>query len=189
MISYRVSNAWKPVNKIFTKKDGTWKDVIQVYTKVSGTWKSLWTYKWTTGAWSECSPSCGSGTQTRTVVCTKQNGTSSSTVNDSLCTKFVSAKPSTSQTCTNGPCVEPDCRYSIIGGSPTYLYQTYDVPKDQSLSYTQFTWNGKQVGMCTPKCSEVYADGYKYTVGDYQDGDDWDINGYYYWGTVCRTPV
>lgn len=182
MISHRVSNAWKPVNNIHTKNNGTWKSVIQVYTKVNGTWKSLWAYKWTTGAWSNCSATCGNGTQTRTVVCTKQNGTSSVTVNDSLCTKFVGAKPSTSQTCTNGPCTE--CKHDS-----KHSYTTYSAPQDQSLSYTRFTWNGTEVGFCTPACTTVYKDGYKYSTGGQVGTDGFNMSGFSSWGNICRTPV
>ncbi len=52
------------------------------------------TYSWTSGSWSTCSQTCGSGSQTRSVTCQRSDGT---TVASSSCD--AGSTPSTSQTC------------------------------------------------------------------------------------------
>ncbi|MDD2745378.1 MAG: prepilin-type N-terminal cleavage/methylation domain-containing protein [Candidatus Gracilibacteria bacterium] len=57
------------------------------------------TYGWVfQGTWGSCSTSCGGGTQTRTVVCKNNSGT---TVADSFCTEM---KPTVSQSCNTQTC-------------------------------------------------------------------------------------
>jgi hypothetical protein len=52
-------------------------------------------YYWLMGAWGGCSNGCGTGTQTRTVVCKNKTGT---TVSDTYCSS-AGSKPPTSQPC------------------------------------------------------------------------------------------
>ena len=59
---------------------------------------------WSTGGWSACDNTCGSGYQSRTVECVGPNGG----VNESYCT---SAKPDVSQTCTGST----SCSWSVGG--------------------------------------------------------------------------
>ncbi|MGN5048576.1 thrombospondin type-1 domain-containing protein [Aeromonas sp. 23P] len=66
-------------------------------------------YYWLMGAWGGCSNGCGTGTQTRTVVCKAKNGV---TVSDTYCSS-AGSKPSASQPCQG----VTSCGYSWnIGG-------------------------------------------------------------------------
>jgi len=58
-------------------------------------------YSWHTGDWSSCSAPCGGGTQTRTVWCEREDGT---TVNDSKCG---GSKPDASTACNTQACQPP----------------------------------------------------------------------------------
>lgn len=55
---------------------------------------AAWIYAWLSGSWGACSNTCGNGTQSRSVVCERDDST---TVADGLCS---GGKPSTSQACT-----------------------------------------------------------------------------------------
>ncbi|HHP5493017.1 TPA: thrombospondin type-1 domain-containing protein, partial [Aeromonas veronii] len=66
-------------------------------------------YYWLTSAWGGCSNGCGTGTQTRTVVCKAKNGV---TVSDTYCSS-AGSKPTTSQPCQG----VTSCGYSwSVGG-------------------------------------------------------------------------
>ena len=66
----------------------------------SGTCQVVLQYSWQTGAWGDCSSPCGSaGTQSRTVICVDQAG---STVSDSNCD--AGSKPAESQVCNTQSC-------------------------------------------------------------------------------------
>ena len=66
----------------------------------TGTCEVVLQYSWTTGSWGDCSSPCGNaGTQTRTVTCQNQAG---STVADSNCD--AGSKPATSQVCNTQSC-------------------------------------------------------------------------------------
>lgn len=56
------------------------------------------TYAWSTGAWGSCSVACGGGTQARSVVCKRSDGT---IVGDSNC---AGSKPAESQSCNTQAC-------------------------------------------------------------------------------------
>ncbi|MGN5048511.1 thrombospondin type-1 domain-containing protein [Aeromonas sp. 23P] len=65
-------------------------------------------YYWLMSAWGGCSNGCGTGTQTRTVVCKAKNGV---TVNDAYCSS-AGSKPATSQPCQG----VTSCSYSWAVG-------------------------------------------------------------------------
>lgn len=57
------------------------------------------TYKWSAGQWSACSKSCGGGTQTRSIMCERDDG---QFVAASFCT---GVKPGAQQSCNTDACV------------------------------------------------------------------------------------
>jgi len=59
----------------------------------------LLTPTWQTGTWGLCSVNCGTGSQTRQVVCKDPDG---STVDDSTCLATGAARPNDTQTCVTG---------------------------------------------------------------------------------------
>ncbi len=70
-----------------------------------------YTYAWDLGAFGVCSKDCGSGTQTRTVVCRRNDG---GQVADSFCS--ATPKPAASQACNTQAC-NPDYTYSWLTGA------------------------------------------------------------------------
>ena len=84
-------------------KTGTnsWTSVPQIYVKTGAGWKPLYKFSWEIGAWGTCSKFCDTGTQNRTVRCKRADG---QYYPDSVCQKFVSAKPSTVQNCNTHTC-------------------------------------------------------------------------------------
>lgn len=104
------SNSWK-TGQAYTRVSGTWKDILVPYIKTNGTWRATWSYSWTTSNWSSCSTTCGTGTQSRSVTCTRNDNT---TVDDKFCIAYGLSKPVTSQVCTESSgCVS----YSWYTGS------------------------------------------------------------------------
>ncbi|KJE93909.1 thrombospondin [Capsaspora owczarzaki ATCC 30864] len=128
-------------------------------------------YTWSSGSWSACSPSCGAGTQTRTVTCVNS---ASTTVSDSLCT---GTKPATSQSCNNGACGSYAWQQSGFGacsvpcgsGTQTQTVQCVNTASgnavvadsfctgtkpstSQSCSSTACGWYTGSFGTCSPSC-------------------------------------
>lgn len=79
-------------------------------------------YSWKWSAWSTCSKTCGTGSQTRAVRCANVSYSSMPTVADSKCS---GAKPATSQVCNTQTCVTynwhlgpwTDCNKTCGGGT------------------------------------------------------------------------
>lgn len=72
-LAVNVSSSWKYVKQAYVNVNNSWKAVRHIYINSNGTWKPLYSYSWWTGAWSNCSVSCGGGTQTRSVVCVRNH--------------------------------------------------------------------------------------------------------------------
>lgn len=180
MIKYNLSGTWKLIKYAYTNISGSWKTIGQIYININGTWKHMWSYQWNVSTWSNCSASCGGGTQTRTVTCLRNDG---QTVSDSLCTKYVGSKPATSQSCNTQSCAPDDCRYSTV--SPKYgVFSSNGVIKNVS----EFFWNGQQIYKPNPfeDQDQCVVDGYLYIRGDLMEQSTTLKTKYY---KICRGPV
>lgn len=104
------SNSWE-TGLAYTKVSGTWKDILVPYIKTNGTWRATWSYSWVTANWLPCSTTCGTGTQVRSVFCTRND---SIVVDDKFCIAYGLSKPGTLRVCTESSgCVS----YSWYTGS------------------------------------------------------------------------
>ena len=185
MVNYNINGVWKTIKNVYVNVSGSWKTVGQIYTKVNGSWKPLWSYRWNTGGWGNCSASCGGGTQTRTVTCVRNDN---QTVSDALCTKFVGTKPATSQTCNTGACTE--CKYQYD------TYEFYINSPAAAYNYVSIIWGGTYIAATVHKDSYSGAYNYTKTSGGYkyyrgsnqQYWDSFDGGTSEAWD-VCRTPV
>ncbi len=181
MIRYNLSGTWRTVKNVYARVSGTWRTVGQVSVKTGGVWRNVWSYSWKAGQWSDCSVSCGGGTQTRSVTCLRNDG---QTVADSLCTKYVGGKPSTSQPCNTQGCVT--CSYSenvTEYGHTCMLGGTFK---------TKIRWNGSFI---TPEegvsghVPSYTSGGYIYTPGTYKRNQYCGSNKYSNFYEACRQAV
>lgn len=95
----RVNGAFRPTEAHVRVRD-TFMRVKNIYARVGNVWRPVWAYTWQTDNWDACSASCGGGTQTRTVTCTRNDGRA---MPDAFCTD-AGPKPAMSQSCNTHPC-------------------------------------------------------------------------------------
>ena len=123
-LAINVSGTQKYVKQAYVNVSNSWKPVRHIYTNVNRVWKPLYSYSWWTGAWSNCSVTCGGGTQTRAVVCVRNHPGQTGHVGDwmdvadSFCTSSGLSKPITSQSCNTHSCQE--CRYNVTTNADNY---------------------------------------------------------------------
>ena len=180
MIKYNLSGTWKLIKYVYTNVSGAWKTVGQIYTNVNGTWKPMWSYQWKTGNWGNCSVECGGGTQTRSVTCQRNDG---QTVLDNLCTKYVGAKPTTSQECNTQSCAPDDCRYSTTAPKYGVFYSNGVV-----ANVYEYYWDGQKIYQphAFQDKDQCIIDGYLYIKGDLMEQNPKLKTKYY---KICRGPV
>ena len=94
------NNTWTKLNK-FHNVNGTNKEVLNQYHKVNGVWKPAYSYSWNVSNWSSCSKPCGTGIQTRTATCVRNDGVIKE---DKFCTSYGISKPITQQNCNTQAC-------------------------------------------------------------------------------------
>lgn len=213
-LAVNVSSSWKYVKQAYVNVNNSWKAVRHIYINSNGTWKPLYSYSWWTGAWSNCSVSCGGGTQTRAVVCVRNHPGQTghvgdwSDVADTFCTSSGLAKPSTSQSCNTHSCTE--CRYNVVTGADNYgtCYDTniqvtnaWETIRGEgffSHSSAAILWDGVAIGGTLDyAATSATVNGYLYTRSTHKDNCgnmNTSIPGstqytYYDFYTVCRVPV
>lgn len=179
-LKVNVSGTWKYLSKAYVKVSDAWKPCTNIHVNINGTWKPLYSYKWSTGNWSACSATCGGGTQTRTVTCTRSHASNNSldqqTVDDTYCTKIIGTKPATSQSCNTQTCIE--CKAQKGSASRICQHCNVRCPKsdcyfvfDQAGGDYFYFW-GSQVGT-TYNYKSLTKNGYLYTGHDQLWYDDY----------------
>lgn len=181
-LAVNVSSSWKYVKQAYVNVNNSWKAVRHIYINSNGTWKPLYSYSWWTGDWSNCSVSCGGGTQTRSVVCVRNHPGQTghvgdwSDVADTFCTSSGLVKPNVSQVCNTHSCQE--CRYNK--NSDHWYYFRYS-------DTCWIIWSGTQLGNLfgDSGTTQYTYGGYRYTRGTQMDSSG-SGDKYY---QVCRQPV
>lgn len=191
-VGINISNTWKTTKNIYINISSSWKSCKNVYTKVSGTWKPIWSYNWFIGGWSQCSATCGGGTQTRSVTCMRADGFVSS---DDKCSSLVGPKPISQQSCNTHTCVE--CNYqhsSCLQDQYTFRMKYVKNPdwgKD-SFQQSEYVWGGIILAYSYSEGETARTiNGYYYTKSTSQTScihsDSYTLQVYTY--TICRQPI
>ena len=125
------NNTWTKLNK-YHNINGTNKEILNQYHKVNGVWKPVYSYTWNTSEWSSCSKPCGTGIQTRTATCVRNDGI---VKEDKFCTLSGINKPVLQQYCNTQACF-PD-------PSPTVQWKGIAYGGDRY----KFHWNDLGTGI------------------------------------------
>ena len=122
------NNTWTKLNK-FHNVNGTNKEILNQYHKINGTWKPVYSYSWNVSEWSSCSKPCGTGIQTRTATCVRNDGI---VKEDKFCTLSGVNKPVLQQYCNSQPCT-----YYLLGEKDDcmalYVKKVYHGPWNQVI--------------------------------------------------------
>lgn len=184
-LAVNVSSSWKYVKQAYINVNNSWKAVRHIYINSNGTWKPLYSYSWWTGAWSNCSVSCGGGTQTRSVVCVRNHPGQTghvgdwSDVADTFCTSSGLAKPNVSQVCNTHSCQE--CRYNVTTNA-----DNYGTCYDANIVATNVWWTIRGEGFYPYSVAGIYWDGADQGVSLSYDATSATANGYYYTRSTAK---
>ncbi|MDD5589777.1 MAG: hypothetical protein PHQ47_01210 [Candidatus Portnoybacteria bacterium] len=94
-------------------------------TSATGTLICIPSFSWYTSDWSSCSPSCGPGTQTRTVYCQRNDGANMGTI----CGIYPGCEcpmPETSQSCEGAACCADECSSAACSSGITFTCRNCD---------------------------------------------------------------
>ena len=98
---------------LYIKQNNTWTKLNKFH-NVNGTWKPVYSYSWNVSEWSSCSKPCGTGIQTRTATCVRNDGI---VKEDKFCTLSGVNKPVLQQYCNTHSCdpcanISTDLKYT-----------------------------------------------------------------------------
>ena len=147
------NNLYKHTQQM-VKTNNTYKPVHNIYCKVDNTYKPVYTYGWDTGEWSTtCSQPCGTGTQTRSVTCKRDNNL---VVPDAHCTYEGLTRPETTRQCNTQACTSRATYQWKYGrstsGNTRILFANY-VPPNARLRFNVIVTD-----MCSKKASYLHID-------------------------------
>lgn len=177
----KINNTWVKANTAYTKVNGTWKEIKNLYKRINGVWTPVWTFTYVLGTWGTCTVTCGGGIQTRTVICTRNDGVQ---FPDDFCAGLT--KPATSQACNTQSCSNKECRYSDNPQIPQYIWYVA-----QDVNMAVIYWNSTYIppeGYHTAATTSYNYGGYRYTRGAYIKTiqSEYFPTQHY---QVCREPV
>lgn len=180
----KINNTWVKANTAYTKVSGTWKEIKNLYKRINGVWTPVWTFTYVLGDWGTCTVTCGGGTQTRTVVCTRNDGVQFS---DDFCAGLT--KPTTSQVCNTQACSNKECYYAfdLYPATPAHVYTWEVIPGIGAA----IVWDNASIppnDYFSENITTYIYGGYKYTRGTYMRTVQWDYFPTKYY-QVCREPV
>lgn len=184
-LAINVSGTQKYVKQAYVNVSNSWKPVRHIYTNVNGVWKPLYSYSWWTGDWSNCSVTCGGGTQTRNVVCVRNHPGQTGHVGDwkdvadTFCIASGLAKPATSQSCNTHSCQE--CRYTVSTGA-----DNYGTCYDANIKVTNAWWTIRGEGFYPYSVAGIYWDGADSGVSLDYNATSATANGYYYTRSTAK---
>ena len=90
------------ISQVNSKYNNNWRDTYQIYKKDDSSWEKVYNYWYEYSEWSDCSASCGGGTQTRTATCRRSDGIIK---NNDYCRKYGLTTDILIRQCNTQPCV------------------------------------------------------------------------------------